>query len=57
MSFGGERCKSAHNRGEKRNRGRKEADIELTIQQFSTLGSWLSHRDLGDSGDPWWGRC
>lgn len=39
MSFGGKRCKSAHNRGEKRNRGRKEADIELTIQQFSTLGS------------------
>ena len=42
---------------EKRNRGRKEADIELTIQQFSTVGSWLSHRDLGDCGDPWWGGC
>lgn len=42
---------------EKRNRGRKEADIELTIQQFSTVGSWLSHRDLGDSGDPRWGGC
>ena len=54
MSFGGERRESAHNRGGEKKQRKKGSRHRAYHQQFSTVGSWLSHRDLGGSGDPWW---
>ena len=50
----GERRESAHNRGGEKKQRKKGSRHRAYHQQFSTVGSWLSHRDLGGSGDPWW---
>ena len=50
----GERRESAHNRGGEKKQRKKGSRHRAYHQQFSTVGSWLSHRDLGGSGEPWW---